>query len=74
MSDLELKILKRLRFCEKIILFKVSPKSTTYIFHNVFLQKNLYNYSLQYLGQLSNIIRHRSNNTSCTHFRKDFEL
>ena len=42
MSDFELKILKRVPFSEKGIYFKVSPKSTTYIFHNVFLHITMY--------------------------------
>ena len=74
MSDFELKIVKRVRFCEKIIYFKASPKSTTYISHNVFRHITMYNYSLQYLRQLDNSIRHHSNITSCIHFRKDFEF
>ena len=74
MSDFEIKNLKRVRFCEKIFYFKVSPNSTTYNFHNVFLHKTMYNYSLHYLLHLFNKIRHRSNNISCSHFRKDFEF
>ena len=75
MSDFEIQILKRVQFCEKkVSFFEVSPKSTTYIFHNVFLHITMYSYSLQYLRQLDNSIRHRSNNSSCTRFRKDFEF
>ena len=73
MSDFEIKVLKRVRFCETKIYFRVLPKSTTYDFHNVFLHKTMYNYSPQYLRQLDNGIRHRSNNTSCTLFRKDLD-
>ena len=57
----------------KIISLEVSPTSTTFIFHNVFLHITMYSYSLQYLRQLDNSIRHRSNNTCCTHFRKDLD-
>ena len=49
MSGFEMKILKRVRFCEKNNFFEVSPKCTTYIFHNVLLHKTMYSYSLQYL-------------------------
>ena len=48
MSGFLLKFLKRVQFCEKIIYFKVSPKSTTYNSHNVFFQKTMYDYNLQY--------------------------
>ena len=74
MSDFGLKVLKRVRFCEKIVCFKVSPKSTTYTVQNGFLHKTMYSYNLQHLRQLDISIRHRSSNTSCTSFRKDFEI
>ena len=47
-------------------------KSTTYTFHIVFFHLVIYSYRLRYLRQLDISIRHRSNNTSCTLFRKDF--
>ena len=34
----------------------------------------MYSYSLQYLRQLDDSTRHRSNNTSCTRFRKDLNF
>ena len=34
----------------------------------------MYNNSLQYLRHLDNSIRHGSNSTSCTRFRKDFDF
>ena len=74
MSDFDLNVLKRVRFRDKIVYFKISPKSTTNIFHNVLVHKTMYNYSLQYIRQLDNSIRHRLNNTSGTHFRKEFEF
>ena len=74
MSDFEMKNLKTRTILLKKNYFKVSPKSTTYIFHNIFLHKTMYIYSLQYLRHLDNSNRHRSNNTSFTHFRKDFDF
>ena len=50
----------------------ILPKSTTGFFHIAFLHKTIYNYMLQYLRQLDNSIRHRSNNTSCTFYCMDF--
>ena len=68
-----MKTLEHVRFCEKTIHFKVSPKSSTKVFHSVFLYITMYSYSLQYLRQLDDIIRHRSNNTSCIHISKDLD-
>ena len=73
-SDFEKKILERVEFCEKMIFFKVSPNSSLYLFHNVFLHKAMYNYSLHYLRQLGNSILHPSNKNSCLLIRKDFEF
>ena len=53
---------------------KVYPSPTTCTFHIVFFHKTMYSYSLQYLRKPDNSIRHRSNNTSCTHFRKDLDF
>ena len=39
-----------------------------------FLHKTMFQYSLRCVRHLDNSIRHRSNNTSCTHFRKDFQF
>ena len=74
MSDFELKILQRVRLCEKVIYLKVSPKSTTFILQNVFRHETMYNFSLQYIRQLDNSICHGSNITCCTNFGKDFEF
>ena len=50
------------------------PKSTTCTFHIVVLHITMYSYSLQYLRQLDKSTRHRSNNTFCAVFRKDFQF
>ena len=50
---------------------KFSPSPTTCTIHIVFFHLTMYSHSLQNLRQLDNSTRHRSNNTSCTHFRKD---
>ena len=73
MSDFELKILKRVRFCEKIIYLK-SHLSPPHIFFTTFSSIEPCTITAHNIRQLDNSIRRRSNNTSCTHFRKDFEL
>ena len=52
----------------------IFPKSTTGAFHIAFLHITMYSYMLQYRRQLDNSIRHRSNNASCTLYRKDFHF
>ena len=71
LSEFGLRFLELVEFCEDYFIFEASPKSTTYIFHNVFLQITMYSFSQQCLRQLDNKIRHLSNNTSCTRFRKE---
>ena len=51
----------------------MSPKSTTYMSQNVFLQITMYNFSPQYLRQLENSNRH-SNSSLCTQFCKKFVI
>ena len=74
MLDFELRFLKRVRFRGKRNSLKVSPKSNTKSFHNVFFHETKYNNSLEYLGQLDISIRHHSINFFCTPFPKDFDI
>ena len=64
MLDIKLKI-----FHFSNIKLVSSPITCT--FHIVLFYVTMYNYSPQYLRQLNNSIRHRSNISSCTYFRKD---
>ena len=50
------------------------PKSTTCTFHIAFLHITMYSYRLQYLDQLDNSIRRRSNNIFRTLFCNDFHF
>ena len=43
-------------------------------FYIAFLHRTMYSYRLQHLHQPENSIRHRSNNTFCTRFRKEFHF
>ena len=53
-------------------ILNILPRSTTCTFRIVFVHITMYSLRLQYLRQLDNCIRHRSVNTFCTLFGKDF--
>ena len=77
-SDFEKKIFRLVKF--RINFFTTRQimnnllKSTTCTFDIVFLQITICSYNPQNLRQLDNSIRHRSNNTFCTLFRKEFHF
>ena len=67
-------ILNQLFTTRQILKRNILPKSTTCTFHIPLLHITVYNYRLEYLRQLDNSLCHRSNNTSCTIFRKDLHF
>ena len=79
-SDFEPSFLQQVRLgienfeTRRILKRNNLPKSTTCTFHIAFLDIIMYSYRPQYLRQLDNSLRLRSNNTFCTLFRKDFHF
>ena len=80
LSDFECSFSQVVSFAiKKITLRKILksnnlPKFTTCTFHIAFLHIPMNSYRLRKLRQLYNSIRHRSTNTSCTLFQKDFHF